>query len=149
MKHVQKSVLLWYSPQEMYDLVTGIAAYPQFLPWCDKAEVVGEHEDGVTARLGPGHFHMTTTTGGALFCWGRGAEGQLGNGMPIGACWARAEVARAFEPGDHAILVTGSLLFHIPWDVGQLPLVALVFFLTMAALYGLGMMLARVPVGSA
>lgn len=52
MKHVQKSVLLWYSPREMYDLVTGIAAYPQFLPWCDKAETVSQHEDGVTARLG-------------------------------------------------------------------------------------------------
>lgn len=43
-----------------------------------------------------------------------------------------------------AILVTGSLLFQIPWDAGQLPLVALVFFLTMAALYGLGMMLASI-----
>ena len=26
----------------------------------------------------------------------------LGNGMPIGACWARADVAEAFVPGDHA-----------------------------------------------
>ena len=26
-------------------------------------------DDGVTARLGPGHFHMTTTTGGARACW--------------------------------------------------------------------------------
>jgi ribosome-associated toxin RatA of RatAB toxin-antitoxin module len=52
MKHVQKSVLLWYSPQEMYDLVTGIADYPQFLPWCDKAELLDQHADGVTARLG-------------------------------------------------------------------------------------------------
>ncbi|MEY2398530.1 MAG: acetylornithine/N-succinyldiaminopimelate aminotransferase, partial [Actinomycetota bacterium] len=25
----------------------------------------------------------------------------LGNGVPIGACWARAEVAAVFEPGDH------------------------------------------------
>jgi len=25
----------------------------------------------------------------------------LGNGVPIGACWARAEVAETFEPGDH------------------------------------------------
>ena len=25
----------------------------------------------------------------------------LGNGMPIGACWARDEVAAVFEPGDH------------------------------------------------
>lgn len=51
MKHVRKSVLLWYSPSEMYELVTGVAAYPQFLPWCEKAEVVQTHPDGVTARL--------------------------------------------------------------------------------------------------
>jgi acetylornithine/succinyldiaminopimelate/putrescine aminotransferase len=25
----------------------------------------------------------------------------LGNGMPVGACWARDEVATVFEPGDH------------------------------------------------
>ena len=25
----------------------------------------------------------------------------LGNGVPIGACWARRDVAAAFEPGDH------------------------------------------------
>jgi len=52
MKHVRKTVLLWYSPHEMYELVTGIDAYPQFLPWCDKAQVIARHEDGVTARLG-------------------------------------------------------------------------------------------------
>lgn len=52
MKHVRKSVLLWYSPGEMYELVTGIADYPAFLPWCDKAEVLQHHDDGVTARLG-------------------------------------------------------------------------------------------------
>ncbi|HZF78523.1 MAG TPA: type II toxin-antitoxin system RatA family toxin [Rubrivivax sp.] len=52
MKHVRKSVLLWYSPREMYDLVTDIEAYPQFLPWCDKAQVLQLHPDGVTARIG-------------------------------------------------------------------------------------------------
>ena len=52
MKHVRKSVLLWYSPREMYDLVTGVAAYPSFLPWCQSAEVLTQHADGVTARLG-------------------------------------------------------------------------------------------------
>lgn len=51
MKHVRKSVLLWYSPREMYDLVTGIPAYPDFLPWCSRAEVLEEHAQGVTARL--------------------------------------------------------------------------------------------------
>jgi len=51
MKHVHKSVLLWYSPREMYGLVTDVQAYPQFLPWCDRAEVVETHDDGVTARV--------------------------------------------------------------------------------------------------
>lgn len=51
MKHVQKSVLLWYSPREMYALVTGVEDYPKFLPWCDRAEVIQTHPDGVTARL--------------------------------------------------------------------------------------------------
>lgn len=52
MKHVKKSVLLWYSPREMYDLVTGVEAYPSFLPWCDRADVLENHADGMTARLG-------------------------------------------------------------------------------------------------
>jgi predicted acetylornithine/succinylornithine family transaminase len=34
----------------------------------------------------------------------------LGNGVPIGACWARAEVAAAFEPGDHATTFGGQPL---------------------------------------
>jgi len=34
----------------------------------------------------------------------------LGNGMPIGACWARAEVADAFKPGDHATTYGGQPL---------------------------------------
>jgi len=64
MKHVNKSVLLWYSPEEMYRLVTGIEDYPRFLPWCDRAEIVERHEDGVTARIGlayAGVRHAFTT----------------------------------------------------------------------------------------
>jgi acetylornithine/N-succinyldiaminopimelate aminotransferase len=34
----------------------------------------------------------------------------LGNGLPIGACWARAEVADAFRPGDHATTFGGQPL---------------------------------------
>jgi ribosome-associated toxin RatA of RatAB toxin-antitoxin module len=55
MKHVKKSVLLWYSAREMYELVTAVASYPGFLPWCDKAEVLAEDEQGMTARL---HLHF-------------------------------------------------------------------------------------------
>jgi predicted acetylornithine/succinylornithine family transaminase len=34
----------------------------------------------------------------------------LGNGVPIGACWARADVASAFRPGDHATTFGGQPL---------------------------------------
>jgi ribosome-associated toxin RatA of RatAB toxin-antitoxin module len=51
MKHVRRSVLLWYSPREMYDLVTGVEDYPAFLPWCSRAQVLEQRDDGVTARL--------------------------------------------------------------------------------------------------
>ena len=34
----------------------------------------------------------------------------LGNGVPIGACWAKSEIAAAFEPGDHATTYGGQPL---------------------------------------
>ena len=34
----------------------------------------------------------------------------LGNGVPIGACWARADIASVFEPGDHATTFGGQPL---------------------------------------
>jgi acetylornithine/succinyldiaminopimelate/putrescine aminotransferase len=34
----------------------------------------------------------------------------LGNGVPIGACWATADVASAFGPGDHATTFGGQPL---------------------------------------
>lgn len=51
MKHVSKSVLLWYSPREMYDLVTGVEQYPEFLPWCGGTEVLQRHDAGMVARI--------------------------------------------------------------------------------------------------
>ncbi len=52
MKTVQKSVLIWYSAEQMFTLVTQVDQYPQFLPWCDRASVVERHDDGMTAEVG-------------------------------------------------------------------------------------------------
>ncbi|HEX7689625.1 MAG TPA: type II toxin-antitoxin system RatA family toxin [Burkholderiaceae bacterium] len=60
MKHVKKSVLLWYSAREMYELVVDVEQYPKFLPWCESAAVlerraadpVAGTPQGMTARLG-------------------------------------------------------------------------------------------------
>jgi ribosome-associated toxin RatA of RatAB toxin-antitoxin module len=64
MKTVKKSVLIWYSPAEMYRLVVDVAAYPEFLPWCDKGRVVSQEDNGMVAEIGIafGGIHQTFTT---------------------------------------------------------------------------------------
>ena len=52
MKTVHKSVLIWYSPAEMFALVTDVVRYPQFLPWCDRASVEEESAQGMVAKVG-------------------------------------------------------------------------------------------------
>ena len=52
MKSVHKSVLIWHSAQQMFDLVVDVERYPQFLPWCDHGKVLERHDDGVTAEVG-------------------------------------------------------------------------------------------------
>ena len=59
MKRVKKSVLLWYSPREMYTLVTGVEDYPDFLPWCSSATILERHADGLTAKLGLSYMGLS------------------------------------------------------------------------------------------
>jgi ribosome-associated toxin RatA of RatAB toxin-antitoxin module len=64
MKTVHKSVLIWYSAEEMFALVTDVDRYPEFLPWCDRASVVAEHDSGMKAEIGIafGGIRQTFTT---------------------------------------------------------------------------------------
>ena len=64
MKTVHKSVLIWYSAQEMFALVTDVQRYPEFLPWCDRSAVLAEDAGGMTAEVGIafGGIHQSFTT---------------------------------------------------------------------------------------
>ena len=64
MKSVHKSVLIWYSAEEMFNLVTSVDQYPQFLPWCDHAKVLTTTESGMQAEIGiaMGAVKQTLTT---------------------------------------------------------------------------------------
>ena len=64
MKTVHKSVLIWYSPREMYGLVTDVARYTEFLPWCDSAKVLEQDASGMVAEVGIafGGIHQGFTT---------------------------------------------------------------------------------------
>ena len=52
MKSVHKSVLIWYTAQEMFDLVIDVERYPEFLPWCNHGKVLERTENGMTAEVG-------------------------------------------------------------------------------------------------
>ncbi|MBE7941200.1 MULTISPECIES: type II toxin-antitoxin system RatA family toxin [Ramlibacter] len=64
MKTVHKSVLIWYSASQMFELVTDVARYPEFLPWCDRARVLAETGDEMRAEVGIafGGIRQTFTT---------------------------------------------------------------------------------------
>jgi ribosome-associated toxin RatA of RatAB toxin-antitoxin module len=52
MKNIHKTVLIWYSPEEMFRLVTDVERYPEFLPWCDHAHIKAQTSDGMVAEIG-------------------------------------------------------------------------------------------------
>lgn len=43
----------------MYDLVVDVQRYPEFLPWCSRADVLASEPTGITARLGIGYGGLT------------------------------------------------------------------------------------------
>ncbi len=50
--HIQRSALLPYPAQALYDLVNDVARYPEFLPWCSSSEVLEASETEMVASLG-------------------------------------------------------------------------------------------------
>ncbi len=51
MATVQKSALIKYSAQQMFDLVDDISAYPDFLPWCAGSEIMLREGNIVEAKV--------------------------------------------------------------------------------------------------
>ncbi|WP_263144767.1 type II toxin-antitoxin system RatA family toxin [Pseudomonas sp. RIT-PI-AD] len=49
--HIQRSALLPYSAQALYELVNDVARYPEFLPWCSASEVLDADETHMRAGL--------------------------------------------------------------------------------------------------
>ncbi|MBE0630919.1 MAG: type II toxin-antitoxin system RatA family toxin, partial [Burkholderia vietnamiensis] len=51
MADVQKTVLIRHSAEQMFDLVTDVADYLNFLPWCGGVEVRRQDDRGMEARI--------------------------------------------------------------------------------------------------
>jgi ribosome-associated toxin RatA of RatAB toxin-antitoxin module len=51
MADVFKTVLIPHSAERMYHLVTDVAKYPEFLPWCGGVEIFEENEGILDAKI--------------------------------------------------------------------------------------------------
>jgi ribosome-associated toxin RatA of RatAB toxin-antitoxin module len=50
-KTVKKTVIVPYSPEQMFNLVADVPAYSKFLPWCSHSALLQEYPDGVLASV--------------------------------------------------------------------------------------------------
>lgn len=64
MTTIRKSALVPHSAHEMYELVTDVESYPEFLPWCGGARIISKDGDEVVAAIDIAHsgLHKTFTT---------------------------------------------------------------------------------------
>lgn len=51
MTQVNRSALVLHSAQEMFEIVNDVLAYPDFLPWCTKTQLLYEDEHQMEATL--------------------------------------------------------------------------------------------------
>ena len=70
---VQKSALVKFSAQQMFDLVNDIESYPKFLPWCSAARILKREEDVVEAEIviSKGGFNKSFSTRNRIDWGGR------------------------------------------------------------------------------
>lgn len=64
MTHIQRSALLPYPAESLFELVNRVERYPEFLPWCSAAEILEESDQQMRARLtvGKAGIHQSFTT---------------------------------------------------------------------------------------
>lgn len=67
MPQIERSALVFYSAQQMFDLVNAVPDYPQFLPGCTSARIVSQSDTDMVASLtvskaGIGHSFTTRNT---------------------------------------------------------------------------------------
>ncbi|WP_040576995.1 type II toxin-antitoxin system RatA family toxin [Methylophaga lonarensis] len=68
MTTITRSSLVMYTPEQMFDLVNDVEAYPKFLPWCRGSEIISKNEDVICASLdiAKGGIHHVFSTRNSL-----------------------------------------------------------------------------------
>ena len=48
---ITRKLLVSYTPEQMYDLVNDVEAYPSFLPWCNGSKIISKSKNVIAASL--------------------------------------------------------------------------------------------------
>lgn len=51
MHSVERSILVPYSAEQMFDLVASVDKYPEFMPWCGGSQIHWRNDDGMQASV--------------------------------------------------------------------------------------------------
>ncbi|MGB0867123.1 MAG: type II toxin-antitoxin system RatA family toxin [Granulosicoccaceae bacterium] len=64
MPTIQRSAVVTYTPQQMYELVHDVERYPEFLPWCQSTQVHSRDttEQVASISMSKGPLRQTFTT---------------------------------------------------------------------------------------
>ncbi len=64
MQKIERSALVPYSAEQMFDIINDVEAYSEFLPWCESAELLSRTESELVGRLtlSRGNVRQTFTT---------------------------------------------------------------------------------------
>jgi len=111
---IVRSALVGFSAEQLYALVEDIEAYPQFLPWCRKTEVLERRDGRTIARLSVGFrgINQSFTTEN-LNHPGRSIAMRLVEGP-----FSDFRAAWKFEPlGEHAAKIEYSMTYELSGGV--------------------------------
>jgi ribosome-associated toxin RatA of RatAB toxin-antitoxin module len=64
---IERSALMPYSAQTMYEVVNNVTDYPEFLPWCAETKILSQSETSMEAAIlmkkaGVNHWFSTSNT---------------------------------------------------------------------------------------
>jgi ribosome-associated toxin RatA of RatAB toxin-antitoxin module len=124
MREMQRSALVSFSAEQMFDLIEAVEHYPQFLPWCTRTELIERTDEIVSATVEVGfrdlHFRVTTRNEKRRPEWMtvamadgsfRHFHGQWSL-KPLGDLGCRVDFHLRYELALHAERLAGPLIDH-------------------------------------
>jgi ribosome-associated toxin RatA of RatAB toxin-antitoxin module len=124
MREMQRSALVPFSAERMFDLIEQVEHYPEFLPWCTRTDLIERTDAMVSATVEVGfrdlHFRVTTRNEKRRPEWMAiaMADGSFRHFhgewslKPLGELGCRIDFTLRYELALHAERLAGPLIDH-------------------------------------